>query len=84
MPFAVKFNGRDLWSFTPPRSGIEFKGTQRLTRALAARWWGWHRLEPFEALPTDEQAFLIAVYLTQMQIEAVVAHAQATAHKPGG
>jgi len=44
--------------------------------ALAAHWWGYQRIEDFEALDTEEQAKLIAVYRAQAQMEAVVAHEQ--------
>lgn len=40
---------------------------------MAAQWWG-YRWEKFTQLDADEQAFLIAVYRTNNQIEAVIAY----------
>jgi len=44
--------------------------------ALAAKWWGWNRLEDFRTIPTDEQAELIAVYRVENQIQGVLDYRQ--------
>jgi len=41
--------------------------------ALAAQWWGIPWVE-FQRLPGSDQAFLVAVYQTNVQIDAVVAY----------
>ena len=40
--------------------------------ALAAKWWGWNRLEAFREIPTEEQAELIAIYRVENQIQGVL------------
>jgi hypothetical protein len=45
--------------------------------ALAARWWRFQSYEDFAARPGHEQSFLVAVYRTEQQIQAVIADHQA-------
>jgi len=49
--------------------------------ALAAKWWGWARLEDFRNIPTDEQAELIAVYRVENQIQGVLDYRQMIAQR---
>lgn len=51
-----------------------------LDYALAAQWWG-YRWEEFQELSTDDQSFLIAVYRSQRQIDAVMAYEQYSKRK---
>jgi hypothetical protein len=51
--------------------------------AMAARWWGWSRLEDFRRLGTEEQAELIAVYRVQNQIAGVHDYQEHLAAKRG-
>lgn len=52
-----------------------------MEHGLAAHYWGWHRLEEFRNIPTDEQAELIAVYRIKNQIEGVLDYEQHLAMK---
>lgn len=67
------FHGKDIFAWKVRRSGIAFGGALEL--ALCARWWGYRWYE-FEAIPVDEQAFLIAVYRCHIQIDALLAEPQ--------
>jgi len=40
---------------------------------LAAQWWG-YKWDEWRSLPVDEQSFLLAVFETNRQIEAVTAY----------
>lgn len=53
-----------------PRSGLQYDA--ELDYAFAAHWWGIEWLR-FAELDGDEQAFLVAVYLADRQIEAALA-----------
>jgi hypothetical protein len=68
-PFAVRYKGRDLWSWPVEKSHILY--SQELHWRLAARW---NRLtwKKFIALEGDEQSRLVATYETSLQMEAVV------------
>lgn len=48
---------------------------------MAARWWGWKRLEDFRLIPPAEQAELIAVYRVQNQITGVLDYQEHLAAK---
>lgn len=45
-----------------------------LELALAARWWGYSRVEHFRNLPRHEQVELLAVYRSASKIEALANH----------
>lgn len=69
----MTFHGTSIWSLHPPRSGLLIE-TPELTWILAA-WAANETLGSFRALPDDEQALIIAAYLTQQQMQAVLADA---------
>jgi len=50
---------------------------------LAAHW-GHYTIDEFEALPVERQEFIIAAYITNNQIEAVMYDEQDKARKRGG
>lgn len=67
----MTFHSRDVFSYQQlPRSGTRY--ALIFEWALAARWWGidWAQFNEYDG---DEMAFLIAVYRTRRQIEAVEA-----------
>lgn len=55
-----------------PTSGLSH--SDLLDWALACQWWGMDWYGDWCELSGDEQAFLVAVYQTKMQEDAVVAH----------
>jgi len=63
-----------------PRSGFRFN--PQLDYDLAAHWWG-YKLEEFWELLPDEQAYRVAVYRIERQMEAVLAWQKAKRRKPG-
>lgn len=72
--FGVTYNGRDIFSCRTLRSGVTV-ANPTFDYASAAQWWGipW---EAFEAMDSDVQAFHVAVFRTNRQIDAVLAHEQ--------
>lgn len=54
---------------------------QTLEWALAAQWWG-YKLEDFESLTGEQQAYRVAVYEVKHQMDAVlVEDAKREAHR---
>lgn len=53
-----------------PRSGVAY--AEALEHGLCARWWG-YRMGEWEELDAQEQAYCLAVYQCQCQIDAVIA-----------
>ena len=72
--FRVTFHGMSIWQLTPPRSGMSIE-TPELTWILAAVWAN-ETLSSFRALPEDEQALIVAAYVTDRQMSAVLADAE--------
>lgn len=73
-PFQATHRERDVFRIPVPHSGTQYAPV--LEWALAARWWGYRSLEAFQQLSGSDQSFLIAVYRTAHQIEAVEAWEQ--------
>lgn len=73
--FRVTFHGTNIWTLHPPQSGLRIE-TPELTWMLAAVWAN-ETLTSFRALPDDDQALIVAAYLTDRQMAAVLADAQA-------
>ena len=71
--FQVTFHGLNLWDLHPPQSGMQIH-TPELTWILAAVWAN-ETLASFRALPEDDQALIIAAYVTDRQMQAVLADA---------
>lgn len=69
----MTFHGTSIWSLHPPRSGLLIE-TPELTWILAAVWAN-ETLSSFRALPEDEQALIVAAYVTDRQMQAVLADA---------
>lgn len=70
IPFAVRFKGRDIFSYRTPRSGIVFSPFFEWIKA--AIWAGYHPTDFFEDLEGPDQSLVIAAYRTEMQMTAVV------------
>lgn len=67
--FAVTFRGRDIFSYSVPRAGLQCNAIFEWRQA--AKWAGveW---STFCDLDGYEQSAIVAQYLTHMQLEAVL------------
>lgn len=78
----MRFKGRPIQDCYVPRSGVTY--TRLFEWSIAARWWG-YKLEEFEVLDGNDQAFRIAVYRDHAMMESVLAyeHNRARGRPPG-
>lgn len=64
------FRGRPLFQHRVPLSGFQFNS--ELSWELACQWYGSYTREEFAALPGDEQARIVAIYLVHQRMDAVL------------
>lgn len=67
----MKFEGRDIFKIRVPRNPLDF--SEEFEWAMAAKWAG-YRVKDFEELEGAEQSRIVALYRTNTQLEAVIAH----------
>lgn len=76
------YKGKPLFSHRVPRSGFEYNAT--LSWELACQWYGAYTREAFAALPGYEQARIVALYMVNNQMDAVIAKTMSDEAKQNG